>query len=251
MALAVALCGCALSACADDGEAAAQPTVERILVLGNSVTLHGVAEQIGWPLYCGMAASAPEKDYVHLFTAGVEERVGHVLRVSPGATEETAEDGAVTTLPPNVLNIADILERQYPTYTNERLQAQIDYAPDLVVLQCGENTPRETLDASAFEVALRTLLDGLRDAGDPLVLVTSQILGGGGPLDEAKQRVCAELPERRKYVDLSTFGSDPANFASAEPYYTGIIVGHPGDKGMQTIADALLKAFDEAVEEGE
>jgi hypothetical protein len=44
-------------------------------------------------------------------------------------------------------------------------------------------------------------------------------------------------------VDLSDFGRDPANFASAEPHYKGIIVGHPGDKGMAVIADALLKAM--------
>jgi len=58
-----------------------------------------------------------------------------------------------------------------------------------------------------------------------------------------KREVCAEDPSHRVFVDLSAFGQDPTNFASAEPYYTGVIVGHPGDKGMALIADALLKAM--------
>ena len=40
----------------------------RILFLGNSLTLHGPREEIGWKHNWGMAASAPERDFVHLVT---------------------------------------------------------------------------------------------------------------------------------------------------------------------------------------
>ncbi len=216
---------------------------ESILILGNSVTLHGPAEQLGWPHHCGMAASSPEKDYVHLLAAAIDARTGGHLRLSP---KETQEGGIAVA--PNIVNIADIFERNYSTYTDERLRGQLDLNADIVVLQLGENVVMDTFDPEAFRAGLQRLMAGLKAGSDPCIFVTSHILGANAAMDGIKREVCAEDPERRVFVDLSQFGQDPANFASAEPHYTGVIVGHPGDKGMATIADALLKAM---VERGE
>ncbi len=49
---------------------------DRVLFLGNSITRHGVLEKIGWNLDCGMAASALEKDYVHLVANGLAQLSG-------------------------------------------------------------------------------------------------------------------------------------------------------------------------------
>ena len=49
---------------------------KRILFVGNSITRHGVAPWIGWNNDWGMAASAKEKDYVHLTASALQKRWG-------------------------------------------------------------------------------------------------------------------------------------------------------------------------------
>ncbi len=213
-----------------------------ILVLGNSITLHGPHEPYGWLHNCGMAASVPEADYVHVLADRIAECTGVALRVS--ATESESPEGPdAPKLAANLVNIADIFERNYATYEDARLAPQLALGADLVVLEFGENVPRDTLDPAALRDGLRRLLAGLDATGAPMVFVTGQILGPGGVIDEIKREVCAEDPEHRAFVDMSAFGHDPANLASAEPYYTGIITGHPGDKGMRFIADRLFEAM--------
>jgi hypothetical protein len=215
-----------------------------ILFLGNSVTLHGPSEEAGWPNNCGMAASVPENDYVHLLAARIAERTGTELRVSATESEATGPDGAAVTLGQNVINIADIFERNYGTYEDARLEAQLSLEADIVVLQFGENMPRETFDPDAYGGGLRRLVAGLKASGDPSIFMAGQILGAGGAIDEIKQQVCAEDPEHRVFVDLSAFGADATNLASAEPYFQGVITGHPGDKGMEFIATKLFEAME-------
>lgn len=243
------LCRCGLAvalllwACLAAGAEAAPGgalKAQRVLFLGNSITLHGPHEPYGWRHNCGMAASVPEKDYVHVLAAALTARTGCALRLSPTAGP-AGPDGVAP--PATIVNIADIFERHYAPFDSARLQAQLAWKPDLVIVQCGENVVRETFDPAAFKTGFQALLAALQAAGNPQVFVTGQVLGDGGPLDQIKREVCAEDPAHRSYVDLSSFHGDATNLASAEPYYSGIIVGHPGDKGMALIAALLLKAI--------
>lgn len=239
LAIALLLGGC-VSVCtcvAQEGPQPGSPVkAERVLFLGNSITLHGPHEPYGWRHNCGMAASVPEKDYVHVLAAALEARTGTHLRLSPTPSQGGAE-------PANIVNLAGTFERSYANYSNTPLQAQLAWKPDIVVLQCGENVVRDGFEPVRFREALRSLLGALQASGNPQIFITSQILGSGGALDDIKREACAEDPAHRTFVDLSGFHKDATNLASAEPFYTGIIVGHPGDKGMAAIAAALLEAM--------
>jgi lysophospholipase L1-like esterase len=197
----------------------------RIVFLGNSITLHGPLASIGWSGNWGMAATAQEKDYVHLILAAIAK--------TAGGTPEARID-----------NIADI-ERQYATIDIEaRLKDHLAFKPDILVLAIGENVPALATDAdrSAFQAAVARLLNGFRQAGCPALFVRSCFWPEAAK-DEALRQACAVAGGT--YIDIGSLGRDPANAARAERAieHAGV-AGHPGDRGMQAIAEAILGAME-------
>ena len=91
----------------------------RVVFIGNSITLHSPAPQIGWHYNWGMAASAPEKDYVHLVIQGIEAETGRKV------------DARVRCL-------ADF-ERGFRNYDFSKDQDLIDFNPDYLIIALGEN----------------------------------------------------------------------------------------------------------------
>ena len=199
----------------------------RILFLGNSLTLHGPKPDIGWTGNWGMAASEPDKDFVHVLTEAIHARTNGTLRLEPTPVNGSSEVE-------NILNIANILEREYRTYEPAKLKKQLEWKADLVVVQCGENVPLNDFDPEAFQNAFKTLLNDLKDAGNPHIFVTGNILNSNPALDEIKRNVCAEDSTHRMFVDISNYAKDGS--------VTGRF-GHPDDKGMKLIADTLFKAI--------
>lgn len=239
----VPACSCSAQEAGNAGATLGHMKADRLLVLGNSITLIPPSPKDGWPNNCGLAASVPEKDYIHIVAAGIDARTGGHMELTPPDPTQHAADGSVITSSANILNVADIIERQYATYQSAALQPQIDQKPDIVLLQLGENVPADTFAPGPFKAALQTLMAGLKASSDPHIFVTSLILGSRPEIDDIKRQVCAEDPSHRVFVDLSTFGADPANLAGAEKFFTGVIVDHPGDKGMSVIGEALLGAI--------
>ena len=65
----------------EDGLKVGALRVGKMLFLGNSITLHGPAPEIGWTGDWGMAASAREKDYVHQLLDRVSKSSGGTPKV--------------------------------------------------------------------------------------------------------------------------------------------------------------------------
>jgi len=207
--------------CAGEGQAAPKIQVDRILFLGNSITRHGPAPKIGWTGDWGMAATALEKDFVHLVTAGLADRKPEI----------------------RLKNIADF-ERNLATYDVEaQLKAELDFKPTLVILAIGENVAAlQTDEAKAlFKTSLQKLLGALKAAGKPSILVRS-CFWEDKTKDAILREACAAAGGT--FVDIAALGKDESNYARAERKieHAGV-AAHPGDKGMKAIADAILAAL--------
>jgi hypothetical protein len=204
---------------------------DRILFLGNSITLHGPypgwSNVGGW----GLAASEKSKDYVHLLSSKIDAATGGSLTLTPEPvdTPSWSYDNALPNYSGNILNVADIFERNYNTWENARIQNQLDWKANLVVLQFGENMANGTL--TQFKAALEDLMDGLQASSNPNIFVTSFIIGSNSDVDAIKKEVCAEDSSHRVFVNLSGLVDCSG------------VAGHPNNAGMQTIANALFGAM--------
>jgi hypothetical protein len=203
---------------------AASAGVHKLLFLGNSITLHAPAPASGWMGNWGMAASAQEKDYVHLVTRAL----------------------ATPTKPaPEVMvkNIA-AFERQYATYDmDSELKDAFGFGANLVVVAIGENVPRLKSDGAKrqFRSGVKKLLERLK-ANNQVTLVVRSSFWPNPVIDQILQETCHEAGGI--FVDIGHLSKDEANYARSERSYKSKgVAAHPGDRGMQGIADAILQAI--------
>jgi len=230
----VILCGLLGPTTCEGATPLGEVNVERILFLGNSITLHPPLTERGWKGNWGMAASTFDKDYVHVLTQRIAAHTGTPLQLKLVDPAKKTAEGTTALGDANVVNIAEILERKYREFDPAILRAQTAARPDVVVLQFGENVQMDSFDAAAFTVALRKLVSSLKEQGNPTMFVTSTIYGGKPELDGIKQQIVAEEPARRVFIDLSGFRK--------EPTYNGFL-DHPNDEGMKFIADTIFAAM--------
>jgi hypothetical protein len=194
---------------------------DKILFLGNSLTLHGPLEAVDWSGNWGMAASSREKDYVHILTRSLSEITG----VKP------------TIMLENIGNF----EQQYETYdVSKGLKKCFEFKADTVIVALGENVPAIESEKSKtkFRNSMRTLLNALKTNSSPVIVVRS-CFWPDNTKDEILKQTCKEVDGI--FVDISNLSKDESNYARSEREYTHKgVAAHPGDKGMQAIADAIF-----------
>lgn len=207
--------GVAAASCVKDGV--------RILFLGNSITLHGSLPKIGWTNVWGMAASAKEKDYVHLVMRGIEAKTGRKADL-------------------RVRNLADF-ERNFRTWSPaENLKAEVAFDPDYLVIALGENAPNlATADdrlayRKAFKELLGVFMDGRPERPNTVV---RGVFWPNEAKDFEMGRVASEYGIPFVNADL---GGDVSMTAKGLFWHDGV-QSHPGDKGMRASADRILTAL--------
>lgn len=192
----------------------------RVLLLGNSITLHGPKTEIGWYGNWGMAASCEEKDYVHRLMAAIRKKRDDcafcVCQVA--AWEKNYKDGS----------------RLLSDYQDAR-----SFGADVIVVRFLENCPYSDFDAIAFKRELDVLLHYLDPAGKAKTILTTAFWHHPG--DQTMEEYAAEkaLP----IVPLGDLGEDDSMKAIGLFAHQGVAI-HPGDLGMEQIAARIFAALE-------
>lgn len=191
-------------------------TGKRIMFLGNSITLHEYKPSIGWHNEWGMAASAKEKDYVHIL-------MDYIQSVAPDAVCAVCQGGQWE------LNYTAPDEKLLPQF-----QAGRDFDTDIIVMRLMENVSTENLDMDFLAKKLEAFLNFLAGDKGAKILLTTAFWKHPG--DEAT----AILAEKLGYplIPLGDLGDRDEMMALGLFEHSGVAM-HPGDLGMQTIADRI------------
>lgn len=193
----------------------------RIVFIGNSITLHEKAPHIGWNNEWGMAASALEKDYVHLVTAEIERRIGRKAEI-------------------RVRNLAEF-ERYFDKYDMSKNQDLVDFQPDYLIFALGENVAELASDEErfAYRDAFKKLLGSFVNGPHK----PNTVVRGCFWPNEWKDAMMSQAADdcAVKFVKAN-FGDDPSMRATGLFEHTGVQM-HPGDKGMEEIARRIIECL--------
>ncbi len=189
----------------------------KILFLGNSITLHGKAENIGWNGDWGMAASCKENDYVHqlikLFE-GRGQKVSYCL-ANLSQWEQSWND--------NIL---------YDEYLSAR-----DFSADIVIVRLGENArllDRVDEFASHYKVLINFF------ARHDTKVVLTDLFWEYEPFDIFVEKLARE--NGYALAQIHDLGSIEEMKAIGQFSHEGV-AAHPSDKGMKEIANRIFDAI--------
>ena len=196
---------------------------KKIAIVGNSITKHGYAPQIGWFGNWGMAATSEDKDFVHLLKAKFEERYGEIdLLIAQASCWEGAET------------------EDKESKLKEHYIPLVEFDPDILIVRLGENIQFHKTDSISLKKDFKYFMDFL-GANNPNKQV---ILTGLFWSHKEKEAVITEIAKEMGYtfVFLQDLCNDPKMMAIGLFEHTGV-AAHPGDLGMQVIADRIFDAI--------
>lgn len=243
----------------------------RYLAIGNSYLSHGCFPYsatltggegwvdgvfVGWKndssISSGMAASEPSKDYFHRIQARVKEGL-------------TADGVTAEFISANKRNAARLERATAGTPTADTFQNNADflgiksdiekYNPNIITIQLSENC--QTSDSTILELFYNTIYDMVADTKSPDCLVVCISPFGTGTRTDAIKK-CAEAHKDQGFyfADLSWVNSqgsgvnNPYLAYAQYPQYdlwkklnSGAVEfrSHPGDKGMDAIAEKVAE----------
>lgn len=202
--------------------------VIKIAFVGNSLTLHGKSESIGWNHTSGMAASSLENDYVHKTVKKIAENKNVNIEYA-------------------LIGLSD-WEREFEYFDINRLQKIWDFQPEYIIFQLGENILQDDMIGKK-EIFYKEYIKIIESFGKNNTKIICLPFWHS---TEKNQIITKIAIDTKSYlVDLSHLGNglDKKNYASSEINYKHQGVGmHPGDYGMENISDNIFSILNVIVE---
>ena len=191
---------------------------KRVLFFGNSITRHEPNPDLGWYGDWGMAASSRDKDYVHLVVAELDKKFGKVdYCIAQGAMWEWGY-------------------RESEKVLDEYYSAVKEFDPHIIVIRIGENiTAQKHLEVSCKQ-GFETTVDYLVGKSAEKVVITDMFWYT--VYNDVLKDVCLE--KGHTFCHLTDLENDDRTMALGLFEHKGV-AGHPGDFGMQCIADRILE----------
>ena len=193
----------------------------RILFVGNSISKHAPKPSVGWHNDCGMAASCTENDYVHLIMKRIIEKYDH-----------NASFG--------IAQAAKYARTFFDKTPEDDYSLARKFNADIVLIFYGANVPKDydSMEAppKTFERAYRDMRNYLSRDGEAVVL-HSMGFYIRPKLEEEKLVSIKEYNDT--YIDIDDIRRLPESHG---------MFNHPGDLGMQMIADRFLEYLEPEIE---
>ena len=192
----------------------------KILFVGNSITKHAVKPEIGWERDCGMAASSIEKDYVHLIVDQIKKQY-----------DENVAFG--------IAQVAEYERNLFTMKPEDKYELAAEFNADIIIMFFGANVSRDydkmENPSKTFEEAVVDMRNYLNKDGHAKVFI-SEGFYDRPVLNAEKQTASKKLGDI--YISL---GDIPSREDTHGQY------NHPGDVGMQAIADKFWEYIEPEV----
>ncbi|PWM73552.1 MAG: hypothetical protein DBX59_04840 [Bacillota bacterium] len=191
----------------------------KVLFVGNSITIHGVKEDIGWNRECGMAASCLENDYVHQTVKMLEEKHGPVSYC--------------------VVHAADWERQFYNPEVLDLFQEAKGFDADVVVIRIGENSDTEKVKTVDYAPCFERMIDFFRN--DHCKTFVTSLFWRYDPFDAPIEAVAKK--RGFTFIPIDDLGEKDECKALGE-FWHGGVAKHPNDTGMKCIAERIARAVE-------
>ncbi|HMI08400.1 MAG TPA: SGNH/GDSL hydrolase family protein [Flavobacterium sp.] len=187
----------------------------KVLVVGNSITYHPPAPELGWNGDWGMAATAPDKDFESLLHKKLSDAGKYKIQFTARNIAYWENDFHY-----DLNQFSDISGKTY----------------DILIVRLGENVNEKGPEFSNYEQELIKMINHFKSKNTK-VIITGTVWPS--PVKDSIQQKVAK-DNGYYYIPLLDFQAEPKNYSYGK-FANEQVSGHPSDFGMATIADKLYK----------